>query len=81
MASIILQDGYEIDAEVNEDLEEAQRALKDPIIFENKTEFEEDDLKKAMKAEMRSMDDFDVADDVPIEQCTQEQVNGAHTLL
>ena len=56
-------------------------ALKEPMIFENDTEFEEKDLKEAMKREKASIDDFDVKDEVPVSELSQEELNEAHTLL
>ena len=75
-----LPDGSTIPPHVNEEELEQAQALRDPVIFENETEFDEEELKKAMRKEKESMDQFEVYEEVPLDDLTQEEQREALTL-
>ena len=58
LASIILTNGQKVKISCNEDPEELKASERDPIIYENSSEFNTEDLKVAMKKEMRSRQVF-----------------------
>ena len=76
-----LPDGEDLPICVNEDELEADYAVKEPIIFNNYTEFNEDDLKQAMMTEKASLDNFEVKEEVPVDQVPQEAQQSAMTLV
>ena len=71
----------EIEVYTNEHIEEQKASKRDPIIFENLTEFSDEQLKEAMTAEMRSLESFDTKEDVPLSSFDHSTISTALTLL
>ena len=69
----------DIPVEVNEDETEKQTQLRllEPQLFDHDPEFPDEDVIPAMQKEMGSMDGFDVYVQVPIHECTQEDMDNA----
>ena len=79
VAKVTTKDGIDIPVEVNYDSEEYKEELKlsEPIIWDITREFPEEAQKIGMNKEMKSMKDFTVYTEKPIEECTEEQVRNA----
>ena len=73
------KDGSSVSVEVNCDEEEAvaEAKLANPIIWDATEEFPEEAQATGMNKEMGSMKDFEVYTEVPVENCSSEQVKGA----
>ena len=80
MSTYQLPTGEEIEVDVNENIEEKTYSLKEPIIYNNVSEFDEDELKAAMQIEKDSIDNFDVKDEVLVQDVPEEDVRTAMTL-
>ena len=72
--------GGEIDIAVNEGPDEVRGQLREPNIYENPDDFPPDELKKGMDTDIRSIGDFDMKEDVPIEDASEEDQAEATTL-
>ena len=77
--SVTLKDGTEDPVAVNEDTEEKQTEIKlnEPQLLRTEPEFPDELVIEGMQKEMKSMKEFDVYEEVPIEQCSQEDI-GRH---
>ena len=51
--------------------------LTEPQLFKTEAEFPEEYLVPALKKEMDSKRKFDVYDEVPLSECTLDEINGA----
>ena len=76
-----LPNGEHLPISVNEDEKEVEYSLKEPIIFNNTTEFDEEELKQAMIVEKESIDRFDVKEEVPVDQVPSTILSTAMTLV
>ena len=76
-----LPDGDDLPICANEDEYEVEQALKEPVIYNNHTEFNEEELKKAMMSEKESLDKFDVKEEVPVEQVSQAVLSTVMSLV
>ena len=81
IAAVGLKDGQEIDLSPNEDQEEVRASNRDPVIYENTTEFTDEELNESMKKEMRSLEDFDTKEDVAVSSLEPSIIDQAMTLL
>ena len=81
MAAIQLKNGQEVEITPNEDQDEVRASESDPVIYENTSEFTDEELKGGMKNEMRSLEDFEVKEDVPVSSLAPDVVSLAMTLL
>ena len=77
--SVTLKDGTEVPVAVNEDTEEKQTEIKlnEPQLLRTEPEFPDELVIEGMQKEMKSMKEFDVYEEVPIEQCSQEDIDSA----
>ena len=74
-----LKDGTEVPVHVNEDEEEKHEEIKlsEPLIWNATREFPVEAQTKCMNKELQSTKDFSVYTEKPIEQCTEEEIEGA----
>ena len=63
----------------NEDTDELRQelALTEPCLGHVEPEFTEQEVKEGMMEEMKSMKGFEVYDEIPIENCSQEDIDNA----
>jgi len=80
VTSVTLPDGSEVEIETNEDPEEVSMARSEPVIYKNDTEFTEEQLSEGMKAEMKSLRDFDTFQEVSESEFSPEELSEAMTL-
>ena len=78
VASVTVGD-TEVPVSRNEDTEELTRelALTEPCLNHVEPEFTEEEVKDGMKLEMNSMKGFEVYDEIPIENCSQNDIDNA----
>ena len=78
VASVTVGD-TEVPVSRNEDTEELTRelALTEPCLNHVEPEFTEEEVKDGMKLEMNSMKGFEVYDEIPIENCSQDDIDNA----
>ena len=69
----------DIPVEVNQDEDEKKTELRllEPQLLREEAEFPSEHLVPAMQKEMKSMKDFDVYEEVPLTECSQEDIDGA----
>ena len=77
VGEVVGKDGTKVEVEVNAEEGELEQELRlaEPLLWES--EFPPEAEKKGMMKEMQSMKDFDVYDEVPVKDCTDEQINEA----
>jgi len=63
--------------EPNEDLDEQEIALRDPIISDP-GEFDQEELSKAMTKEIDSLRNFQVFQEVSIQDCSEDEIRNAY---
>ena len=81
ISAVLLSDGRKIEIHANEDENEQKASERDPVIYENLTEFSDEDLKQAMKSEMESLESFETKEDVPLTSVEDSVISTAMTLL
>ena len=81
ISAVLLSDGRKIEVHTNEDEHEQKASERDPVIYENLTEFSDEDLKQAMKSEMESLESFETKEDVPLTSVEDSVISTAMTLL
>ena len=74
---VVGKDGTKIDVEVNAEEGELDQEMRlsEPLLWES--EFPPEAERKGMMKEMDSMKNFEVYDEVKVDECTQEQIDGA----
>ncbi len=66
-----------IEMHLNEDPYERNQALHDPIVYDT-DEFNADELSEGMKKEIDSLRSFEVYAEVPISECSSEEIQNAY---
>ncbi|OLQ00764.1 hypothetical protein AK812_SmicGene16545 [Symbiodinium microadriaticum] len=74
-----LKNGITVPVNVNMDHEELHQEIRlsEPVIWDVTREFPEEAQRIGMNHEMKSMKDFNVYTEVPIDQCSQEDIDNA----
>ena len=74
-----LKNGVAVPVNVNMDHEELHQEIRlsEPVIWNVTREFPEEAQRIGMNHEMKSMKDFNVYTEVPIDQCSQEDIDNA----
>ena len=74
---VVGKDGTKIDVDVNaeEGAPDQEMRLSEPLLWES--EFPPEAERRGMMKEMDSMKNFEVYDEVKVDDCTQEQIDGA----
>ena len=74
-----LKNGIAVPVNVNMDHEELHQEIRlsEPVIWDVTREFPEEAQRIGMNHEMKSMKDFNVYTEVPIDQCSQEDIDNA----
>ena len=74
-----LKNGVNVPVHVNMDYEELHQEIRlsEPVIWDVTREYPEEAQRIGMNKEMKSMKDFDVYTEVPIDQCSQEDIDQA----
>ena len=74
-----LKNGMKVPVHVNMDHEELHQEIRlsEPVIWDVTREYPEEAQRIGMNQEMKSMKDFDVYTEVPIDQCSQEDIDQA----
>ena len=74
-----LKNGIAVPVNVNMDHEELHQEIRlsEPVVWDVTREFPEEAQRIGMNHEMKSMKDFNVYTEVPIDQCSQEDIDNA----
>ena len=74
---VVGKDGTKIDVDVNAEEGELDQEMRlsEPLLWES--EFPPEAERRGMMKEMDSMRNFEVYDEVKVDDCTQEQIDGA----
>ena len=66
-----------VEVHVNEDNDEHINSLIEPVIFENTTDYTDEQLLEGMRTEAKSISDFGVKKDIPITELSDDEVRTA----
>ena len=77
VATVTLPDDQKIDMHLDEDPEEQDQALHDPIVYDT-DDFDSEELAGGVKKELDSLRSFEVFEEVPVSECSLEELQNAY---